>query len=252
VKNVGRVIIAVAVLIWPAAYGLDTPAEGAPETLTTAASEYVYCPSCGAKNEAGAIYCANCGEKLPELRTEYNYCPKCGDKIDREEAYCSNCGYRLVDVGKTPGEDYGRFDRFMFNLGLNGWFGKYSGGGFEVGFDFNIGEYASLGPAAGFLIFDYGNGYYFGGAVRANFIPRTSRYPSPYFNFGAGYMGQNVKAGFWREGGSRGYTRVGVGMDLKAVPGIFPYLTLGHQLTLGGGAEKRNYFWLGIGVRFGL
>ena len=254
VKNVACFIITVAVLSWPAAgYGTNGAPDDAAGTLTIAqTSTDVYCPDCGAKNEAGAIYCASCGKKLPDLRTEYNYCPKCGDKIDPGEVYCSNCGYRLIDGGKTPGEDYGRFDRFMFNLGLNGWFGIYSGGGFEAGFDFNIGEHVSLGPAGGFLIYDYGNGYYFGGTVRAYLIPHTSRYVSPYFNLGTGYMGQNVKYGFWREKGERGYARVGAGLDLKPVPGIFPYFTLGHQLNFWGGAEKRSYFWLGIGVRFGL
>ena len=252
-KKATGVIIAVIILCYTAAaYGVTAFDGEAAGTLTIAqASNGTFCPYCGEENELGAIYCANCGKKLPELRTEYNYCPKCGDKIDREEAYCSNCGYRLIDVGKIPGEDYGRFDRFMFNLGLNGLSGRYSGGGFEVGFDFNIGEYASLGPAGGFLIYDYGNGYYFGVTVRAYFIPRTSRYISPYFNLGAGYIRQNVNVGFWRKG-ERVYARVGAGLDLKPASGVFPYLTLGHQLNFGGGAEKRNYFWLGIGVRFGL
>lgn len=108
------------------------------------------------------------------------------------------------------------------------------------------------GRTAGFLIYDFGSGYYFAWSVRANFIRRTSRYPSPYFNFAAGYIEQKLNAGFWHSAGSRGYTRVAVGLDLKAAPGILPYFALGHQINMGGGAEKRNYFWLGIGVRFGL
>jgi len=61
------------------------------------------CPSCGAKIEANAKFCSNCGEKLdatPAMKSGHIRCPACGTAVrpkvdDLAGTFCSNCGAML-------------------------------------------------------------------------------------------------------------------------------------------------------------
>lgn len=51
--------------------------------------EGIVCPACGAKNDAGAKFCDNCGKPLCKT------CPACGEKNDADAKFCDGCGSKL-------------------------------------------------------------------------------------------------------------------------------------------------------------
>ena len=51
--------------------------------------EEIRCPSCGAKNPAGAKFCCMC---RAELRLAENVCPNCGGKVEPGMKFCPFCG----------------------------------------------------------------------------------------------------------------------------------------------------------------
>ncbi len=58
------------------------------------------CPNCGVETKEGAIFCAACGTKLPELPAEEieaadgKICKKCGQPLNEEAIFCPGCGTR--------------------------------------------------------------------------------------------------------------------------------------------------------------
>ena len=59
------------------------------------------CPNCNAVVEDNSIFCACCGEKLPQVENEVpssdsgKRCPKCNAVIDEDSVFCVNCGFKL-------------------------------------------------------------------------------------------------------------------------------------------------------------
>lgn len=62
--------------------------------------QFAFCPSCGAKNNAAANFCSNCGEKLMKAR----FCLCCGNKLDDSANFCPNCGAKASSGGQEPPE----------------------------------------------------------------------------------------------------------------------------------------------------
>ena len=70
------------------------------------------CPQCGTQMEDDAVFCDNCGTKLPEAGVTPSpasspvagdlTCPQCGASIVPGEAYCDNCGAALASVPVEP------------------------------------------------------------------------------------------------------------------------------------------------------
>jgi hypothetical protein len=54
-----------------------------------------FCPKCGGKLEAGALFCGSCGYRI--TAREERACPKCGAKTTGE--FCDVCGSRLAASG---------------------------------------------------------------------------------------------------------------------------------------------------------
>ena len=57
------------------------------------------CEACGFANQAGALYCGNCGSALGRP------CPSCGTAVSRELAFCTSCGAALADEERVPGAE---------------------------------------------------------------------------------------------------------------------------------------------------
>lgn len=61
--------------------------------------QFVSCPNCGSVCGADTNFCANCGEKLLEMRK----CSRCGTLLDEGANFCRNCGAPASDKGEeTP------------------------------------------------------------------------------------------------------------------------------------------------------
>lgn len=70
------------------------------------------CPQCGTQMEDDAVFCDNCGTKLPEAGVTPSpasspvagdlTCPQCGASIVPGEAYCENCGAALASAPVEP------------------------------------------------------------------------------------------------------------------------------------------------------
>ena len=58
-----------------------------------------YCRHCGARIEAGAKFCTNCGQSLPTTPAT-KYCRNCGRQLDTKADYCPFCG---GSVGSSSG-----------------------------------------------------------------------------------------------------------------------------------------------------
>lgn len=59
-------------------------ADSSEEKIMAAAG--VACPHCGAMNEAGAAYCASCGQQMG-----VTVCPNCGSELDIDADFCETC-----------------------------------------------------------------------------------------------------------------------------------------------------------------
>lgn len=58
--------------------------------------QFVSCPNCGSVCGAATNFCANCGEKLLEMRK----CSRCGTLLDEGANFCRNCGAPASDKGE--------------------------------------------------------------------------------------------------------------------------------------------------------
>ena len=61
------------------------------------------CPSCGAEQAAGALFCNICGAKMPQEEpdsptraTGGPTCPACGAVMPEGTVFCTNCGTKLA------------------------------------------------------------------------------------------------------------------------------------------------------------
>lgn len=185
VKRVIGVVAAVIVLCGAvAAYegnGLEGEEAGA---LTIAqASKDVYCPYCGAKNEAGAIYCASCGKKLP-AKPSANYCPKCGAKVEAGATYCPRCG---ASLGRRTGGEWKR-NIVAISGNVGGILGDPSRAYIGCDVAFYPFDYFALGPEISYFFGDT-SGIFTGLEFRPYFVPYSrSTFVKPHAYVGGGYF----------------------------------------------------------------
>lgn len=50
------------------------------------------CPSCGPRPESDALFCSNCGGRLPAPAA----CARCGTALSADSRYCEGCGSRVA------------------------------------------------------------------------------------------------------------------------------------------------------------
>ena len=119
------VVGGILMLVWliqdsdpgPNRYGEDPKTRRSGTTETgggTIVKSKVPCPHCGAKNYSDAVFCTNCGKKLPKHETSYDEisCVNCHAKIKASSAKCPCCGRdpRIISDGSGvsgPGSDKG-------------------------------------------------------------------------------------------------------------------------------------------------
>lgn len=80
-----------------AAAEAEKAAKEAAAAAAKAAKENV-CINCGAPLGEGALFCGNCGTKIPEPAPEPEVellCPACGDVVPSDAAFCPSCGSKL-------------------------------------------------------------------------------------------------------------------------------------------------------------
>lgn len=243
-KKVISFIVAVIILYSPAAaHGVPAFDGEAAETLTIAqTSKYVYCPECGAKNAAGAIYCGNCGKKLPELRTDYNYCPKCGEKTEQGDVYCAYCRFRLTEIAETrPAESRWERSLLTLSLGVGGWFGSRTCVAPTADLVFNVSDYFAFGPELSGFFHGDGLGFLVGLELRPYIIPYSRSYfLKPHATVGFGYAYENYELTRWySETIERWYVRPGGGLDVRIAESRFvPYLDWTTLIFFGGGEYR--------------
>jgi membrane protease subunit (stomatin/prohibitin family) len=73
--------------------GMQQPQQQTP--APAAAAGTVACPSCQQQNPAGAKFCSNCGQKMPENAGK-QFCTQCGNEVPSGGKFCSNCGQKLA------------------------------------------------------------------------------------------------------------------------------------------------------------
>jgi hypothetical protein len=64
----------------------------APAPLPGAADDHSSCLSCGPRPEADAVFCSNCGSRLPRAGT----CAGCGSPLGPDSLFCEGCGARVA------------------------------------------------------------------------------------------------------------------------------------------------------------
>ncbi len=57
----------------------------------------IVCPNCNHQNPEGAVQCEACYTPLPSLAT----CPNCGAKVQADASFCGQCGFNL-QAASTP------------------------------------------------------------------------------------------------------------------------------------------------------
>lgn len=72
------------------------------------------CPNCGEYNEEGAIFCGECGMRLPkvaenkkEKERNETICIACGEPLEKDALFCGNCGARVADLENESDSDDG-------------------------------------------------------------------------------------------------------------------------------------------------
>ncbi len=217
-KNVIYLIITVAVLGWPAAYGLDTAAEGTPETSTNVeVSKGTFCPYCGEQNDLGAIYCANCGKKLPELRNDFKFCPQCGEKVEPDQTYCSYCGFNFTELARTgPGENIWEPGYLTLSGGVGAWFGRRTCVAPSIDIAFHVNDYFVFGPSFSYFFHGDGSGYLVGGEFRPYIIPYSRSYfLKPHATIGVGFGQEKIDESWRYFIVRRWYVKPGAGLDVR-------------------------------------
>lgn len=238
------VVTIVVLYTTAAAYGLTTfDAAGARTPTIAQASKDVSCPACGTKNPAGAVYCTNCGKKLPESVTGYNYCPECGEKTTPGEVHCANCGCRLYEPAETRHGER-RWERNLLTLsgGVGAWFGNKTCWAPTVDIVFNVSDYFVFGPDFSYFFHGHDSGYLAGAEFRPYVIPYSRSYfLKPHASVGVGFGREKIDAG-WRDYiVRRWYVRPGGGLDVRVAESRFaPYFNWG-VLILIRGAFKDPY-----------
>ena len=53
------------------------------------------CPVHGARPEAGAVYCSECGRRVG-TQAEDRFCRKCGTLLEADSRFCGRCGSRVA------------------------------------------------------------------------------------------------------------------------------------------------------------
>lgn len=229
-KKVAGIIIAVIILCYPAAAHETTAFDGeAKRTLTIAqASEYVYCPECGAKNEAGAAYCSGCGKELPK-EAAVNYCPECGAKIEAGAVYCPSCGEGLARRTVT------KWDRNIVAISFNagGLFGDNNFGGVGTDVAFQVSDYFAFGPEFSYM-FGSDSTYLLPGLeFRPYFVPYSRSISiKPHAYVGGGYARLTGEVGIISVSFDGGYARAGGGVDFRIPDSmVVPYFDAGFFIT---------------------
>lgn len=69
---------------------LRSAATSTPPTSTSHGSGV--CPTCGPRPEADALFCSNCGARLPLAGT----CSDCGAGLSADSRFCERCGARVA------------------------------------------------------------------------------------------------------------------------------------------------------------
>lgn len=62
------------------------------EKMSSSNNNGGFCPHCGNRYNAGALFCEKCGTKLKK-----NTCPHCGNELSDGVFFCSRCGTKITD-----------------------------------------------------------------------------------------------------------------------------------------------------------
>jgi predicted RNA-binding Zn-ribbon protein involved in translation (DUF1610 family) len=249
VKKLIGVVAAVIVLCGAAAaYEGSVWLRTGEEGLTIAqASEGVQCPYCGEENEARAVYCANCGGKLP-TEPLANYCPECGAEVEAGAAFCPRCGKSLTKRTST------KWKRNV--VAIAGDFGGVLGDrsrayiGCEVAFQ--LFDYFAFGPEISYFFGDT-SGIFTGLEFRPYFVPYSrSTLVKPHAYVGGGYLKETLSFWGYKYSSEAGYARAGGGIDFR-IPGNFlvPYFEGGAFVMIKSGRSSTKGQFEG-GFRFAL
>jgi hypothetical protein len=218
-KKVISYTVAMIGLYSPAAFCGVSPLDGGgTETLPiAAASDYVYCPECGAKNEAGAAYCANCGKKLPKLGNDFKFCPQCGEKVGPGRAYCGYCGFNLAKLERTrPEENTWEQGYLTLSGGIGAWFGRRTCVALSTDIVFNVSDHFVFGPGFSYFFHGDGSGYLVGAEFRPYIIPYSRSYfLKPHATLGVGFGREKIDVSWRYYIVKRWYVRPGAGLDVR-------------------------------------
>ena len=60
----------------------------------------IKCPNCGSDIPHNALFCNNCGFKIPKEAQDVKKCPNCGSNVPQGALFCNNCGSKIPEEPK--------------------------------------------------------------------------------------------------------------------------------------------------------
>lgn len=64
--------------------------------------EMIVCPNCNHQNPDGAVQCEACYTPLPAMTS----CPNCGARVQADASFCGQCGFNLKEAPSITSEQY--------------------------------------------------------------------------------------------------------------------------------------------------
>ena len=94
-------------------FGANTSSQ---PNATTAPTQQISCPKCGAAIPTGSKFCLECGEKIEAVPNGMVVCPECGKTVQKGK-FCPECGHKFISVCPNCGKEVPDGAKFCLECG---------------------------------------------------------------------------------------------------------------------------------------